>query len=31
MRIGVFLNAVISFVLIAVAIFFVMVKPMQRM
>lgn len=31
MRIGVFLNAVISFVLIAVAIFFAVVKPMQRM
>jgi large conductance mechanosensitive channel len=31
MRIGVFLNAVISFVLIAVAIFFVVVKPMQRL
>jgi large conductance mechanosensitive channel len=30
MRIGVFLNTLISFVLIAAAIFFVVVKPMQR-
>jgi len=30
MRIGVFLNTLISFVLIAVAIFFVVVKPYQR-
>lgn len=30
MRVGVFLNALISFVLIAAAIFFVVVKPMQR-
>jgi large conductance mechanosensitive channel len=30
MRIGLFLNALISFVLIAVAIFFFVVKPMQR-
>lgn len=30
MRIGLFLNSLISFVLIAVAIFFVVVKPMQR-
>ena len=30
MRIGVFLNSLISFVLIAAAIFFVVVKPMQR-
>jgi large conductance mechanosensitive channel len=29
MRIGLFLNAVISFVLIAAAIFFLVVKPMQ--
>lgn len=29
MRIGLFLNALISFVLIAAAIFFVVVKPMQ--
>lgn len=31
MRIGLFLNALISFVMIAAAIFFVVVKPMQRM
>ena len=31
MRIGLFLNALISFVLIAAAIFFVVVKPMQAM
>ena len=31
MRIGVFLNTLISFVLIALAIFFFVVKPMQRM
>jgi large conductance mechanosensitive channel len=31
MRIGAFLNTLISFVLIAAAIFFVVVKPMQRM
>jgi large conductance mechanosensitive channel len=31
MRIGEFLNALISFVLIAAAIFIVVVKPMQRM
>jgi large conductance mechanosensitive channel len=31
MRIGAFLNALISFVLIAAAIFIVVVKPMQRM
>ena len=30
MRIGLFLNALISFVMIAAAIFFVVVKPMQR-
>ncbi len=30
MRIGLFLNAVIAFALIAAAIFFVVVKPMQR-
>jgi large conductance mechanosensitive channel len=30
MRIGLFLNSLISFLLIAVAIFFVVVKPMQR-
>jgi large conductance mechanosensitive channel len=29
MRIGAFLNALISFVLIAVAIFFIVIKPMQ--
>ena len=31
MRIGLFLNALISFVLIAAAIFFVVVKPMQAL
>jgi large conductance mechanosensitive channel len=31
MRIGAFLNALISFVLIAAAIFFLVVKPMQRL
>ena len=31
MRIGLFLNSLISFVMIAAAIFFVVVKPMQRM
>jgi large conductance mechanosensitive channel len=31
MRVGLFLNALISFVMIAAAIFFVVVKPMQRM
>jgi large conductance mechanosensitive channel len=31
MRIGAFLNTLISFVLIALAIFFVVVKPMQRL
>jgi len=31
MRIGAFLNTLISFVLIAAAIFFVVVKPMQRL
>ena len=31
MRIGAFLNSLISFVMIAAAIFFVVVKPMQRM
>ena len=31
MRIGLFLNALISFVMIAVAIFFVVVKPVQHM
>jgi large conductance mechanosensitive channel len=31
MRIGLFLNALISFVMIAAAIFLVVVKPMQRM
>jgi large conductance mechanosensitive channel len=30
MRIGLFLNTLISFVMIAAAIFFVVVKPMQR-
>lgn len=31
LRIGSFLNALISFVLIAAAIFFVVIKPMQRL
>jgi large conductance mechanosensitive channel len=31
LRVGVFLNALISFVLIALAIFFIVVKPAQRM
>ena len=31
MRIGAFLNTLISFVLIAIAIFFIIVKPMQRL
>jgi len=31
MRVGLFLNALISFVMIAAAIFLVVVKPMQRM
>jgi large conductance mechanosensitive channel len=31
LRIGVFLNTLISFIAIAIAIFFLVVKPMQRM